>query len=67
MSGARALRTACKLGMWVHIISGVIGMLIMLALAILGSVELLTPFNVLMYQLIWVVPGILISTWTRTV
>ena len=67
VSGARALRTACKLGMWVHIISGVIGMLIMLALAILGSVELLTPFNVLMYQLIWVVPGILISTWTRTV
>jgi len=67
VSGARALRTACKLGMWVHIIGGIIGMLIMLALAILGSVELLTPFNVLMYQLVWVIPGILVSTWTRTV
>ena len=42
-------------------------MLIMLALAYLGSTELLTPTHVLLYQLVWLVPGMLITEWTRTV
>jgi len=42
-------------------------MLIMLALAYIGSVELLTPVNVLLYQLVWMIPGLLITEWTRTV
>jgi len=67
VSGARSLRTACKLGLIIHIIGGILGMLIMLALAYLGSVELLTPVNVLLYQLVWMVPGLLITEWTRTV
>ena len=36
-------------------------------LAYLGSAELLTPVNVLLYQLVWLVPGLLITEWTRTV
>ena len=36
-------------------------------LAFLGAAELLTPTNVLLYQLIWLVPGLLITEWTRTV
>ena len=67
VTGARALRTASKLGLIVHIAAGILGLLIMAALAVLGSAELLTPFRVLMYQAIWVIPGLLISTWTRTV
>jgi hypothetical protein len=39
----------------------------MAALAVLGSAELLTPFNILLYQIVWMVPGLLISCWTRTV
>ena len=67
ITGARALRTACRLGMAIHIIGGVLGMLIMLVLAILGSVELLTPINVLLYQLIWMIPGLLVTTWPKTI
>ena len=39
----------------------------MAALGYLGSTELLTPTNVLLYQLVWLVPGLLITEWTRTV
>ena len=67
ITGARALRTAYRLGMTIHMIGGVLGMLIMLVLAILGSVELLTPINVLLYQLIWMLPGLLVTTWPKTI
>lgn len=67
VSGARSLRTACKLGLIIHMVGGALGMLIMLALAYIGSVELLTPVNVLLYQLVWMAPGLLITEWTRTV
>jgi len=67
VSGAKALRTACKLGLIVHIIAGTMGILTMAALAILGSEALLTPFNVLLYQMVWLLPGLLISCWTKTV
>ncbi len=67
VSGARSLRTACKLGLIIHMIGGILGMLIMAALAYIGSVELLTPVNILLYQLVWMAPGLLITEWTRTV
>ena len=67
ISGARALRTAWTLGNILHVLGGIVGMLIMLALGYLGSVELLTPTNVLLYQLVWLLPGLLITEWTRTV
>ena len=67
ISGARALRTSCTLGLILHVLAGVVGILIMLALGYLGSVTLLTPINVLLYQLVWLLPGLLITEWTRTV
>ena len=67
ITGARALRTACRLGMTIHMIGGILGMLIMLLLALLGSVELLTPVNVLLYQLIWTIPGLLVTIWPKTI
>ena len=67
ITGARALRTAWTLGCILHIFAGIIGMLMMLALGHLGSVELLTPTNVLLYQLVWLLPALLITEWTRTV
>ena len=66
ITGARALRTAWKLGLFVHILGGILGMLIMAALAFLGSVELLTPLNILLYQLLWLVPGYLVTLWPKT-
>ena len=67
VSGARALRSASIMGLVIHILGGVLGMLIMLALAYLGSVQLLTPLNILLYQLVWMIPGLLITELTRTV
>ena len=67
VTGARAVKTASKLGLVIHMIGGILGMLIMLVLAYLGSTEILNPVNILLYQLVWMVPGLLITEWTRTV
>ncbi len=67
ITGARALRTASRLGMVIHLTGGILGILIMLALAIVGAVDLLTPVHVLLYQLIWLVPGLLVTLWPKTI
>ena len=67
ISGARALATASRLGVAIHLAGGILGLLIMAVLALLGATELLTPVNVLLYQLVWMIPGVLVSEWTRTV
>ena len=67
ITGARALRQSTRLGVGIHLLGGIIGMIIMLVLGYLGSTELLTPTNVLLYQLIWAVPGLLVTEWTRVV
>ena len=45
----------------------IIFLIIMLVLGYLGSTELLTPTNILLYQLVWAVPGMLVTEWTRVV
>jgi len=40
--------------------------IVMLALTLLGAIELLTPVRVLLYELVWMIPGLLITEWTRT-
>jgi Cu+-exporting ATPase len=67
VTGARALRQSVKLGVAIHLIGGILGLIIMLALAYLGSTELLTPTNILLYQLVWAIPGLLVTEWTRIV
>ena len=67
VTGARALRQSARLGVAIHLLGGILGMIIMLALGYLGSTQLLTPTNVLLYQLIWAIPGLLVTEWTRVV
>ena len=67
VTGSRSLRTACRLGMVIHLLGGILGMLIMLVLAYLGSADLLIPTHILLYQLVWLVPGLLVTEWTRAV
>ena len=67
ITGARALRTASRLGLIVHMTGGILGILIMAALAVLGTTELLTPANILLYQLVWMIPGLVVTYWTRTI
>jgi hypothetical protein len=67
ITGARALRTACIAGVAVHIMGVILGLLIILALAIVKADYQLSPENLLLYELIWMIPGILITEWTRTI
>ena len=67
VTGAKALRTACRTGVTVHILAGVLGIAMMLVLTWFGALHLLTPANMFLYGLIWTVPGLLITGWTRSV
>ena len=67
IAGARSLRTASIAGAAVHILGGVVGMAAVLALTLAGRTDLLTPANLLLLELIWAVPGLLISEWTRNI
>ena len=67
ITGSRALRTASRLGVIVHMTGGILGILIMAALAVLGTTALLTPANILLYQLVWMIPGLIVTFWTRTI
>lgn len=65
ITGAGALRISCRMGLVVHILGGVLGLLIMAAVAVLGDASLLTPINVLLYQLVWMIPSLLSTMWAR--
>ena len=67
VAGARAVRTAWILGAVIHLLGGIMGLAIVLILGLLGVAELLTPVNMLLYELVWLIPGLLITEWTRTV
>ena len=67
VAGARVLRTACRIGLAIHMLGGIVGMLVMLALGFLGATYLLTLLNVLLYQLVWMIPGLLATNWTKIV
>ena len=67
VTGARALRNACNLGVALHMVGGILGMAVVLALVLLGATHLLTPANMFLYQLVWMIPGFLLTEWTRSV
>ena len=65
--GARSLRMACNLGVALHMVGGILGMLVVLVLMLLGAMHLLTPANMFLYQLVWILPGFLVTEWTRSI
>ena len=67
ITGARAYHTASMLGAIVHIFGGILGVVIVAALALVAGGSLLTPANLLLFELIWAVPGLLITEWTRNI
>ena len=67
VTGARMLRVACWLGTVLHILGGVIGLGVMVLLVVLGALELLVPVNLFLYQLVWMIPALLITEWTRSI
>lgn len=66
ITGARALRAASWIGVTIHLVGGIVGLAMMLILAALGESQLLTPSNLFLYELIWMIPGFLITEWTRS-
>ena len=44
---------------------GLIALLVVLLL--LGRLDLLIPANLFAYQLVWMIPGVLITEWTRAI
>ncbi len=67
VTGARTLKSASAVGMIVHMVGGGLGVAMMLVLAWLGQMQLLTPANMFLYELVWFVPAMLISEWTRSI
>ncbi len=67
VTGARALRTTCRLGAALHMIGGAMGLGIMILLVALGALDLLIPSNMFLYHLVWMIPGLLITEWTRSI
>ena len=67
ITGARSLRIASVAGAAVHILGGVVGLAAVLTLTLTGRVDLLTPANLLLLELIWAIPGLMFSEWTRNI
>lgn len=67
VTGARVLKSAMKAGLAIHMIGGILGLLIMAVLAWVGVENILTPSNILLYELIWMIPGLLVTEWTRAI
>ena len=67
VTGARCVRTASNLGVVLHMVAGGLGMLVVLAPVILGATHLLNPANMFLYQLVWLIPGWLVTEWTRSI
>lgn len=66
VTGARSLKGAVKAGLAVHMAGGILGMLMMLVLAYMGATEYLTPASMFLYELLWMIPGLLVTEWTRS-
>ena len=66
VTGARSVRTASWIGVAIHLLGGILGLAMMAVLAYLGEAALLTPVNLLLYEMVWLIPGLLITEWTRS-
>lgn len=67
ITGARSAYTASMLGTIVQLIGGAVGIAMLAVLVVIGALHLITPVNMFLYQLLWLVPGWLITEWTRAI
>ena len=65
VTGARQLRASLRAGALVHILAGVVGIAMVAALAYVEAYHLMSAQNILLYNAIWMLPGWLITEWTR--
>lgn len=67
VTGGTALRSAWNTGAAVHLLGGGLGLLAVGILSLVGASFLLTPYNLLLYGCVWMIPGLLVAEWTRGV
>ncbi len=67
VTGARTLRSCTRAGVVISMIGGGLGVTMMIVLTLLGALQYLTPANMFLYQLVWLVPGLLITEQTRNI
>ena len=65
VTGARALRATLNIGSTVHMIAGLVGLVAVAALTLSGAFDTLNALNLLGYSLVWTIPGLMITEWTR--
>ena len=65
VTGARVLRSTLNIGSAVHIFAGAAGLIAVAVLALTGAFDILSAMNLLGYSLVWLIPGLLITEWTR--
>ena len=65
LTGARALRATLNIGAATHMIAGVIGLTAVAAMVLTGAFDVLNAANLLGYSLVWLIPGFMITEWTR--
>ena len=67
VTGARSAYTASMVGTIVQMVGGFVGLVMLGILVFIGALHLITPVNMFLYQLIWLVPGWLITEWSRII
>ena len=67
VTGARAIHTAGWMGAILQLVAGLIGLGIVAVLVLKNGMNMLTPDNLFLLQFAWLIPGVLIAEWTRTI
>lgn len=65
LAGARSLRGSVTLSLVVSLFSGVFGMLLVFFLGLGGALETASALNLLLFSVIWMIPNLLITTWSN--
>ena len=66
VTGARALHTAGWMGAVLQLFGGLVGLAVVALLVLKNGTSMLTPDNMFLFQLVWLIPAFLISEGTRT-
>lgn len=64
--GGRILQTVVKAGLLMAIISGLIGICVLGVLSLTGAIAALSASYLVLCDLIWLVPALLLTGWTRS-
>jgi cation transport ATPase len=65
IAGARSLKSTVTAGVAVSLFGGIFGLLVVFFLGMGGAIATATASNLLLFVLVWTIPGLLITTWSN--